>query len=72
MTKIHFAEIAVYFGYQISPIGGVNKRKLTQRMPISPMGYATYLLSHHMLSEWCPVHPMGEMSSAGDSLKQLA
>jgi len=43
--------LAVYFGYQMSLPGGINKRTRTQSKPISPMWHAIYSLSYHMLSE---------------------
>jgi len=63
--------VAIHIGNWKSPTGGVNMRRHTQCTPISPMWHVIYSLSYHMVSEWRPVFPMGEMLLDVDSLKPL-
>jgi hypothetical protein len=55
---------AVHFGSQISLTGGARQTKHIPSTPISPMWHPTYSLSYHMVLEWRPIYPSGEMWSA--------
>jgi len=57
--------LAAYFGYWTKPTGGATRRKRTQSTPIFPMWGGTYSLSNHLVSEWSPLFPLGEMQLAG-------
>jgi len=59
--------LATHFGYRTYWTSGANSRKRTQSTPISPICNARLSLSYHMLSEWRPVFPLGEMLLAGGS-----
>jgi len=61
--------VAVHLGYWILLTCGGNRRKRTQSTLISPVWRATYSVSYHMVSEWRPVFPLGEILLAGDSQK---
>jgi len=71
ITTLIQGRLAGYFGYQISPTGGDNRRKRTQITPISLMWWESYSLPYHIGSEWRPAFPLGEMISAWGSQKPL-
>jgi len=52
--------LVVHFGYWTSPTGGVNMRKCTQSMQISPMWHATWSQSYYIVLVLRPVFPLGE------------
>jgi hypothetical protein len=61
--------LAVHFGSQTYSTGDNDTTKPTPSMLISPMRHAKYCVSYHMVFEWSPVLPLGEMLLAGGSQK---
>jgi len=51
ITTPTLSRFTVLFCYHISPTGGVNKRKCTQTMVISPMWHSMNALSYQMVSD---------------------
>jgi len=69
ITTPNHWRFAVHCGSRISRTGGVCESERTPSTPISLVWHATSSRSYHMVSQWRPVFPLGEMWSAAWSPK---